>query len=461
MQSWQSRVNDNPTVARIRRFFYSRWYPAAVAAVTLVSYVTGWEFFCAFITVTAACASMLLCRDLLPVLPPTVCLTFSVSLMHAPQRPTYSDYLFSGGRLVLVLILAGMVVLSYAARLMLWGFRLPENTGKPALGWALLPLALALCLNGAGRSGYSVKNLVFGVITAFCWCFLYLAYVGGFPRGRAAREYFFDTCFWVAWLLMAELAFAYVYGNVIVDGAVVSSRILVGWGIHNNIGAMLALLIPPVFYLAATRREGWLYYLTGVSLLVSIVMTTSRGSLLVGGAVFLACTVTVCIWGEHRREFRIAAAVLALAAVCLIVFHEPISAFLPRFKNEGMNDNGRFDLWRSGWEQFLEAPLFGVGFSAIRFHSYAGKLFPGYLHNTPIELLAAGGVFALVSYLAYRVKTVLLFVRMPTVVRLFLALSVVALLGTSLLDNHVFNIYPMFFYAAALALAEHDLTEQT
>ena len=51
----------------------------------------------------------------------------------------------------------------------------------------------------------------------------------------------------------------------------------------------------------------------------------------------------------------------------------------------------------------------------------------------------------------------MLFVKKPTFDRTFMGLSIAVLLGGSLLDNHVFNIYPMFFYAVLLVLSEADL----
>lgn len=458
MTKWRERLDRAPVARALRAFFASRWYLLLIVTLAAVSYVTGGERIVWSIFVFFAALAMLVCPDLLPVVPPTFAAVFCLSVRHAPMRPTYSGYLFTGRGLIVIVILGAIVTLAFIAHCILFGVRLPANTGKPALSPFLLPLAAVLLLNGLGQEGYSLKNLVFGAITAFCWCGLYFVYALQLPRGEKTKEYIFDCCFAIAWLLLFELGYVYIANGVIENGAVDVNKIVMGWGIHNGVGIMLALLIPLMLRMAAKRRAAPLFYLTAVALLVGIVLTTSRGSLLVGTFSFLAGSVILCFAGENRRVNRLLFALtLALAAVALFGFHEQIFTFLPRFRTDGFNDNGRFNLWREGWHLFLGAPIFGAGFAAISFQSWAGKLFPGYLHNTIFELLGAGGAAALAAYLAYRVRSVMLFVRKPTFDRTFMGLSIAVLLGGSLLDNHVFNIYPMFYYAVLLVLSEADL----
>ena len=42
----------------------------------------------------------------------------------------------------------------------------------------------------------------------------------------------------------------------------------------------------------------------------------------------------------------------------------------------------------------------------------------------------------------------------PTAGKAFISISLLALLGTSLLDSHFFNVGPVLFYSMALAFAE-------
>jgi len=457
MKTYRTRLEQSRAAVRLRGFFYGKWYPPLVALAALISYITGGELVVWTCYVVCACLSLLLCPDLMPVLPPTLMATFCLSIRHAPKRPTNCDWLFTGWRLWMLVGFAVVLLICYLLRMFLWGFFAEGGQKKPALRWFLLPLTLCLLLNGAGQGDWTPKNLIFGVITAFCWCFLYLTYVCGIRHGAESRNAFLWCCLCVGWLLLSELAYVYLANEVIVGGSVVFGRIQAGWGIHNNVGAMLAMMIPPAFGIAATKRWGWAGYLTAVLLLVGVVLTNSRGSLLVGGAAFLAGIVLLCLFGENKRFCRIATACLAVCILlAAILLREKLAAFLPRFRTAGWGDSGRFRLWKKGWNLFLAAPLFGRGFAAVPFKSYAGDLFPGYMHNTLIELLGACGAGTVAAYLAYRVRSALLFFRKPTLTRTWLGLTLLVLIGTSLLDNHLFNVYPCFFYAAALALAEGE-----
>ena len=58
------------------------------------------------------------------------------------------------------------------------------------------------------------------------------------------------------------------------------------------------------------------------------------------------------------------------------------------------------------------------------------------------------------AYLFHRVETAKMFLQKQSVGKAFIALSILTLLGTSLLDCHLFNVGPVLFYSMALAFAE-------
>ena len=84
---------------------------------------------------------------------------------------------------------------------------------------------------------------------------------------------------------------------------------------------------------------------------------------------------------------------------------------------------------------------------------------PGLCHNTVIELFCAAGAFGGISYLAYRARTAQLVVSHMTFDRFFLGMILFTLTAIGLLDNVMFNVYPMFFGNAALVLIEGDYNE--
>jgi O-antigen ligase len=87
------------------------------------------------------------------------------------------------------------------------------------------------------------------------------------------------------------------------------------------------------------------------------------------------------------------------------------------------------------------------------------NVFPGRWHNTVVQLLASCGIVGLAAYLFHRVQTVRLFLQNRTVENVYIAISILALLGMSLLDCHFFNIGPAMIYSCMLAFAENKTKE--
>ena len=88
MIKWRERTESMPFVRGLRAFFASRWYLLLIVLLAAVSYATGGERVVWSIFVFFAAVAMLVCPDLLPVVPPTFAAVFGLSVRHAPMRPT-------------------------------------------------------------------------------------------------------------------------------------------------------------------------------------------------------------------------------------------------------------------------------------------------------------------------------------------------------------------------------------
>ena len=87
-------------------------------------------------------------------------------------------------------------------------------------------------------------------------------------------------------------------------------------------------------------------------------------------------------------------------------------------------------------------------------YTYTGALgfFPKMCHNTVLELMAACGIVGLAVYLVHRVQTVISFFKNITMERSFIALTILPILILSLLDVHIFVIFPTLIYSGLLAV---------
>ncbi len=465
-----SKLDSHPFVKRLSCFYGSGWYPLLIALIAIFAHFTGFDAPFAALSILLGCLGMIVMPDLRPALPPTLMLLFHLSVAHSPSDASLhwyyllhdfkaSYYYYKGIGLLFLIVMACIVVLSYAFHVWLRRDLFRVFTQKTKLVFWMLPIAAMLLLNGIFSKEYTPANLLFGVVTAFCWVLLPLIYYHSLPKGRDTVIYVSKTFCCTILVLIAEILLVYIkQQKYFEEWGLDDTFMQFAWGINNNVGGMLVLLMPACFLLAAKQKHGWLYYLFGLITFGAIVATLCRSAWLVGGAILVACLVAVCFVSPKRILYRVFLCVLFLCGVvCLVWKWDGITALIRDYAEKGFSDHGRFTMWKDAIDQFLRNPIFGAGFYGIDIKSFVGKYFPGFAHNTLVQLLSCSGVLGLISYLIYRARTVWLFVKKPTVERTFLGLMVLGLLGVSLLDNHMFNIYPCFFYAVALALAEHDL----
>lgn len=457
-------LENNPGVRVLQRAVDSEFYPALICLLVFMSYCSRHEVLFAAVLIAFASVTLVLFRDLRPILPPLFMFIFALPLVHAPKRPTYSDYYSSTP----VLISLGLMILVLLAALILhfliWGGFTDMFRRKTRFTWFILPLSVALLLNGIFSEAYAPINITYSIAIVLVWFFLYLLFRFGLEGGQETLRYFCVVCQWTVILLVLELIYVYITCDVLVGGIIVEGRIYFGWGINNNYGAIVTILLPPLFYLASTRKNGWIQFLLIIAAYAAIFLSMCRAAVLVGSVVLLCCLVAVCFFGANRGLFRLLLGVSLLAGgVILIVFRTQIIETFSFLFDIGFSDAGRFDLWRGGLEIFRRYPIFGGGFNAVSyyelFHSWAGSAMPGMLHNTVIELFCVSGAFGGIAYLAYRARTVQLVLYRMNGERFFLGMMVAAIVGVGMLDNPMFNFYPTFFTTVALVLIEHDYDE--
>ena len=258
-------------------------------------------------------------------------------------------------------------------------------------------------------------------------------------------------------LICAELLLAYLMGGVRFEGGkVVKESVMLGWGVWTAIGGMLAFLMPACFYFAHSHRRGWIFFLLGLLEYVCIFLSQSRGALLFGSVILLLCLIRLCVNGENKKVNRILT--VGISAVGLLgaaLLSHKLVGILQNYLSFGWSDNGRFEIWKRGWDNFIKYPVFGAGFyKSFINENWPKEVYPYLYHNTVIQLLASGGVVAFLAYAYHRFCTVRLVIQRPNVKKTFLGIGILALISFSLLDVLFFNTYPTMIYALMLLFME-------
>ena len=442
---------------RLRAFLSGPLYPIFVGVLVLISHVFAIEAVVAPLIADSCMLILFLFDSLEYTIAPIAVFVYLLSREHTPSAPVYSGYLSEPLQLAVIILICAGLLLS-----ILYFFSKNKryrniSFSRNSVFRFLLVFCLMLFVSAIFSGENTVKNLVFATLQSSALVIPFLLFGFGIPRERTenAVNYLCYSAFISSSVIILELLHLYFTENIFLNGMLVKEKITLGWGIWNSVGGMLVMVIPLLF-LGAVRSAHTVTYLTcaALSYLFSV-LTLSRNALLVGTLIFVICTVACALFGDKKKIFRrFLLGLICIIGVFLLVYGSRIAEILSDYINRGFSDNGRFALWEASISAFLDNVLFGSGF-----HGYGGEYFqfasfmPPLPHNTLLAVLGGGGLLLTAAYIAYRVFTVLPFLKKPCLSKTLLGLCALALVLGSLLDNFIFNFYPTFLYTASICMA--------
>lgn len=451
-------LSENKKVQSLRRFYEGDLYLAIVALAVATAYCLSIELFVAPVLILFCGAGLIVSKDFKPYIIILLLFVYMVPPAHMqPDSGAFTNSYYYK-HLDVLMVYAALILITLIARFIIHGGFTKIFTTKTKLTFFVIPLAIAFLTNGFFAEDYRVGNLIFGFVMAFCMCFLYLVIVHNIDYDENTVTYFCKACFYIALALIIELIYAYATCNFFEDGVVNKEIMSLGWGIGNNYGAMVAILIPPILYLITVEKRWYIYYVGAILTFVATIFSFSRAAILVGTTAFIFGLIVIMLVGKNAKKCIIAnVAMLIIGLAVVFIRRDALSVIFKSILDMKFSDRGRFKLWRLARDNFIAHPVFGGGFYSCEFVSRG--FLPSFYHNTVLEIAAATGAFGLAAYLAFRAKTVYLCARRLNLERLFLGLMLAVLLGTSLLDNHMFNVYPLFYHAVIIALIELDFNK--
>lgn len=455
----------------IRSFFRSGWYIAGIVFLMACSELFSLELYVipAYLVLGIAC--VLLCEDLLGIVPIASCGYMLFAAKNNPGKfPITGLFAQQYAQEALAICIAIAVVI-LAVRFFTKVCERGKRRGIPKLTFGYACLAVAYLLGGAFTTYYDTRTVFFGFVEIASISFFYFYFYYTVDWEDVPKDYIPLLVTILGVGLFAQVLGMYANpGAPTLSGEGSRDSLYTGWGIWNCIGAMMAFCVPAPAYFAVKKKNGWLFTLLSTVYLLGVVLTQSRGSMLAGAIVYL-CGVLVTLVKSRGRErlwnFLVYAVLLAAGSVILVRYWDEVWALVVSFVNLGGGDSGRFNLYEQAWGVFKEHPFFGVGWYDVPGVQYAqGGMYnnghpvlenyfiPGFVHNTFLQMLAMGGLLAFAAYILHRTETVLLFFRRPTTAKTVSGICILAILLASIVDNHIVNLGPGLLYSIVLVFVE-------
>ena len=218
----------------------------------------------------------------------------------------------------------------------------------------------------------------------------------------------------------------------------------------NNLSTIMMFFLPIPFYYALSKNRLFIFF--GFLFYLAIVMTGSRGGLIMGGIELLLCCIFVMVYDKPLRYVT-----FALCAVGLIFAAMNLDSLLSVFSFSGDNaliseDEPRFQTIFRAIDDFLANPLFGKGLG------YTGNIdlykpvkgAANWYHMMPFQIIGSLGLVGVAAYGYQFFGRCRLIFKKPTLSSLTLGLSYSGILLMSMVNPGEFCPVPYELLAVLL-----------
>lgn len=450
------KFGSSRAIEVIRDILSSKFFPFITAAVVLICYYLAWDLVTIWYISICTIAVLLLLKDVTPIISLFLFMNIMISWQNSPSDVAgNSDFFFRPYVLVQVGIAVGLLVVAIVGRIV-WAIKNKRFKLTPTF-WGLCMFAVAMLLNCAFSAEYTAMTTLYGAFMAFFFLVIFMLGNGNITVEKSTFEKIAWAFFALSICLVIELVVAYLtYDGLFGENGIDRLKLMFGWGIYNTMGMLFIISYPSIAYLALKYKHGWTFTAYLTVLLACTYLTMSRQSMMFGTIAYAACIVLILIRSKKRLpHVLILAAAVAVAAVVVVIKWEFVLDVIRKVTDNFFYGSGRIDVWKQGLKRFVENPVFGAGFFVAieEDPGYAGiAIIPDMFHNTIVQLLAAGGVVALLAYLIHRANTVVSYLKNPSYERTYIALTILSLVMLNLLDNYLFYMLPTLVYSMLVAV---------
>ena len=448
----------------LNRFYRSNFYILFIGLLTVLSEIFGWELPVYYLyVILGGVIPLFFCEDMISIIAPFSFGYFTVSLKHQNVNEGVGVTLFTPEFIIHLWILIALIALCFITRFIFdykKGKRI--HASKNMLGFLIL--ALTFIPGGLFTEKYGIHSVLFGlgVVASFAIPYFSAYFLVDFEKEK--KDYFARVLVGAGFVLIAEVLFAYFsHFDAILDGTFSGEMVRTGWGVKNNVGAMMVFTLPAPIYLALKHKRPFFYLGLNLLFFLSTMICQSRNAALVA----MIGEVILLVYFFIKTKYRLLSLVTILFFVllfvaCAFLFSNLVSKMfdsliwtLQNFSIEILA-SGRFDVYQCALDNFKTSPIFGtsfieepVGIGAPPDY-FLTDIIPARYHDTYLQLLSSTGIIGLIGYLYHRYVTLVPFFQHKTSEKWLYFFEILVMIGVSVFDCHFFNIGPGIIYGLAL-----------
>ena len=226
-----------------------------------------------------------------------------------------------------------------------------------------------------------------------------------------------------------------------------------GWANHNGVSMLLILIIPIASYtLFYTQNPG---YFVGLLILISAnLLTTSRGGILAMVIMIPLLIINNYRKYHSRRQFFQGLVITIIYFVVIFIAFTPyFIKVLQMLFYDGLNDSGRFNLWREAFEIFKNNIFLGGGSNIFPIN---GSLWRPWFHSTLFDIIGQLGLVGLLTFtIHFIIKYVYIFTDRSTY-KWFVLAGFLSSGFYGMIDVAYFNFQYLIIYIIILATIEYS-----
>ena len=314
--SWYYATKNSETIAKINQFICSFWGIFVVACVTFLTFALSLEIAMYSIVCLYTIYICLFAKDFLPLVPLFIFCYIAPAASNNPGRNEGS--IFYGGTGTAIIIIGAICAIAIFLRI---GFDKNMSfkklfTQRLYLTISMLILGGAYLISGIFCNIYStvwLKNIVFALLQFLSIFLLYFILAATIDWKNVSKDFLPYVAIAMGVVVSLEVIYLYIFKFTFNEfGEISKDFIVAGWGISNNMAAMITMAVPFALYLACKKQQSHFYLSLAFFFEVMIAITLSRASFLTSIILF-ATGWFICLFrAKNKKALKITTIVIII-----------------------------------------------------------------------------------------------------------------------------------------------------